>query len=206
MISPKDMKNKSFSLALRGYAKAEVDDFLAKAAEDYELLALRYEALLQKNTELEASLALMKENEDAIRRALVDSQNAAQKVVEEARQRGEALETLAREKCGAVIAEFRDHIREERERLNALRAQVTTFRSRIFEQYQSHIETVEAITKALDEDDWDMSPTDATRTVLALLKGDFERRTRNDEIEEQKIDREIDIVIDKIARNQKTGE
>ncbi len=211
MMTPNEMKNKTFTLALRGYSKAEVDAHLAKAAEDYTELARAYEAASRKNASLEASIAAlqaelaeMRATEDAIRKALVNSQSAAQRIVEEAQEKATALEALAREKCGQVIAEFREQIRVERERLSTLRAQVTSFKARIFEQYQSHIQTVENITAVLQEDDWDMSPTDATRSVLALLRGDFERRTRNDEIEETKLDHEIDIVIDQIAKDEKT--
>ena len=183
MITSNEIKNKTFDLSLRGYNKGQVDSYLLSLAAALDEMNAKNQALLRENAGLQAALTEMKENEDAIRRALVNSQNAAAKVVEDAKQRGAELELLAREKCGAIIAEFRDHIRAERERLNLLRAQVANFKARIFELYQTHIQTVEGITDAVSEEDWDMTPTDATRTVLALLKGDFERRTLKDELE-----------------------
>lgn len=200
MMSPNEMKNKTFQAAFRGYDRDEVDSYLAKVAEEMAKLQAGYEALSLRLTKTEAELAEKVANEDAIRRALVDSQTAAAQVIESAKQKCEELEILTRENCGKVLAEFRENIRMERERLHTLRAQTANFKSRIYELYQSHIEMVEGITKSLDEPDWDLNPTDATRTVLALLKGEFTRRTRIDEMEEEKLDSEIDIVIDRLAK------
>ena len=200
MMSPNELKNKSFQPAFRGYDRTEVDQFLQAVAEEMARLQATNEALTLRLSKTEAELAEKVANEDAIRRALVDSQTAAAQVVEAARQKGEELEALAREKCGKVLSEFREEIRTERERLHTLRAQTAHFKTRIYELYQSHIEMVEGITKSLDEPDWDLHPTDATRTVLALLKGEFTRRTRIDEMEEEKLDNEIDIVIDRLSK------
>ena len=200
MISPNELKNKTFQPAFRGYDRAEVDGYLALVAEQLAQLQSNYETMRARLVKTEAELAEMKQNEDAIRRALVNSQNAAAQVVEEAKKRGAELEKITREQCGKVIEDFRENIRTERERLSMLRAQTANFKTRIYELYQNQIETVEAITKTLEEGDWDMSPTDATRTVLALLRGEYDRRTRIDELEEKKIDQDIDIVIDRLAK------
>ena len=200
MMSPNELKNKTFQPAFRGYDREEVDRFLAEVAEEMLKLQTGYEALSLRLAKTEAELAEKVTNEDAIRRALVESQTAAAQVIENARQKGEELEALTREKCGKVIEEFRENIRIERERLHTLRAQTANFKARIYELYQGQIEMVEGITKQLDEPDWDTTPTDATRTVLALLRGEFARRTRTDEIEEEKLDSEIDIVIDRLSR------
>lgn len=198
---------------MRGYTKTEVDAYIALLTNRYAELYKNYEALSRKQADTEAALAAAnaelaekRENEDAIRRALINSQNAAARIVENAKQKGEELEKLSREKCGEVIAEFREHIREERERLNALRAQVTSFKSRLFGQYQEHIGLIEKLTEGLEEGDWDLTPADATRSVLALLRGEIDRRTRNDEREEEKLDSEIDAVIDRIAHNTEDTE
>lgn len=200
MMSPNELKNKTFQPAFRGYDRDEVDSFLAEVAEEMLKLQTGYEALSLRLAKTEAELLEKVTNEGAISKALVESQTAAAQVIENARVKGEELEALTREKCGKVLEEFRESIRIERERLHTLRAQTANFKARIYELYQSHIEVVEGITKQLDEPDWDTTPTDATRTVLALLRGEFARRTRTDEIEEEKLDSEIDIVIDRLQR------
>lgn len=213
MMTPNDFKNITFTQSFRGYTKAEVDALLEQVRENYTKLYEQYAQLRRSYDQLteqyrttEAALAVMKDNEDAIRRALVNSQNAAAKVVEAAERRGEEIEELTRKKCGEILSSFREHIRSERERLNALRAQVADFKNRIYEQYQSHIEMVEHITGTLSQEDWDMSSTDATRAVLLMLRGELERRTRNDEREEERLDHEIDIVLGDIAKEKKSAD
>ncbi len=203
-MTPDELKKRSFSIALRGYARGEVDAYIASLLDRYAELYRSYEALEQKQAETEAELADMQKNADAIRRALIHSQNAAAKVVDNARQKGEALEALTRKRCGQVIAEFRDQIRSERETLNTLRDQVVDFKRRVYAQYQEHIHQLEDLTASLG-DGWDMTPTEATRTVLSLLRGEVDRRTRNEEIEEEKLDREIDAVLDRIAKKTEEG-
>ena len=123
MISPNELKNKTFQSAFRGYDRAEVDGYLALVAEQLAQLQSGYEAMRIHLAKTEAELAEMKKNEDAIRRALVNSQNAAAQVVEAAKQKSAEIENTTRIACSKVIEEFRENIRAERERLNMLRAQ-----------------------------------------------------------------------------------
>ena len=73
---------------------------------------------------------------------------------------------------------------------------------RIFAEYQDHIKSLERMTKSLEEGDWDMTPTDATRAVLSRLRGDFERHTRAEADEEAKLDQEIGTLLDQIAEGK----
>lgn len=200
MMSSNEIKNKTFQSAFRGYDREEVDSFLSTLADEMKKLEASNEALNLRLAKVETELAAKVASEDAIHRALVDSQTAAAQVIENAKQKGEELEALTREACGKVLKEFRENIRIERERLHTLRAQTAHFKGQIYELYQNHIQVVEGITKQLDEPDWDTTPTDATRTVLALLRGEFQRRTRTDEIEEEKLDNDIDVLIDRLSR------
>jgi len=199
MIAPSQIKNKSFTVSLRGYAKSEVDTYISAIVEQYTELYRAYSLLNEQNTELKEEIKRLRENEDAIRRALINSQNAASLVLDDAKERGEKIEKSARQACDEVLAVFHKKTCEEREKLNILRTQVAEFKMRIFSEYQDHIQSLERMTKSLEEGDWDMTPTDATRAVLSRLRGDFERRTRAEEEEEGKLDQEISALLDKIA-------
>jgi len=202
MISPAQIKNKSFTVSLRGYTKSEVDTYISALVEQYTELYRAYSLLSEQNAELKEEFKRLRENEDAIRRALINSQNAASLVLDNAKERGEKIEKSARQACGEVLAEFHEKTREERERLMILRTQVSEFKMRIFAEYQEHIQNLERMTKSLEEGDWDMTPTDATRAVLSRLRGDFERRTRAEDEEEQQLDKEIGALLDKIAEGE----
>lgn len=199
MISPSQLKNKSFTVSLRGYSKTEVDAHVASLLEQYTELYQAHALLTEQNNELKAEVKRLRDNEDAIRRALINSQNAASLVLDNAKERGEKMEKSAREACDEVLSIFHQKTCEERERLNILRTQVAEFKSRVFAEYQEHIRSLDRVTKSLEEGDWDMTPTDATRAVLSRLRGDFERRTRAEAEEEAKLDLEISTLLDKIA-------
>lgn len=199
MISPSQMKNKSFTVSLRGYTKSEVDTHIDALVEQYTELYRAYSSLAEQNNELKEEIKRLRENEDSIRRALINSQNAASLVLDNAKERGEQMEQSARQACEEVLAIFHEKTREERERLNILRTQVKEFKNRVFAEYHEHIQSLERVTKSLDEGDWDVTPTDATRAVLARLRGDFERRTRAEADAEEKLDEEIGELLDKIA-------
>ena len=199
MISPAQIKNKSFTVSLRGYAKSEVDAYISAMLEQYTELYRAYAALNEQNAELKEELKRLRDNEDAIHRALIHSQNVASLVLDNAKERGEKMEKSARQACDEILAEFHEKICKERERLMILRTQVSEFKMRIFAEYQEHVQSLERMTKSLEEGDWDMTTTDATRAVLFRLRGDFERRTRAEAEEEAELDKEISALLDKIA-------
>ena len=72
MISPSQLKNKSFTVSLRGYSKTEVDAHLASLLEQYTELYQAHALLTEQNNELKAEVKRLRDNEDAIRRALIN--------------------------------------------------------------------------------------------------------------------------------------
>lgn len=199
MMSPAQLKNKSFTISLRGYTKGEVDTYVSSIVDQYTELYRAYGALNEQNAELKEEIKRLRENEAAVHRALIQSQNAASLVIDNAKERGERMEKTARQACDEILAEFHEKICAERERLMILRTQVSEFKMRIFSEYQEHVQSLERMTKSLEEGDWDMTPTDATRAVLSRLRGDFERRTRAEAEEEAELDKEIGALLDRIA-------
>lgn len=214
MISPDEILNKQFSVGISGYKKAEVDAYIREIAKSYAEVCRTAEAQKKQLAEKDAALTealraaasqneeleTLRANADAVRSALVDSRSAAARVIEDAVRKSEEIEQITKDKCAQVISELREEIRAERDRLNMLRSQVSDFRTRIYEQYQEHISMLERITPQLGEADWDMTAADGTRRVLAMLKGEIERRTRKSEMEEEKLDREIGQEIDNLSR------
>ena len=55
-VTPKDINEKQFSDAWRGYNQEEVDDFLDRVAEAVETTQRESEALRERNLELEQAL------------------------------------------------------------------------------------------------------------------------------------------------------
>ena len=105
VLSPIDIEQKTFRVALRGYAEEEVDQFL-----DEIVIAIReYERQLRDANErvavLEEQLEANRETEDRIKKTLVIAQRTADQVVEEARGEAQQLLVEARTQASEVEVE-----------------------------------------------------------------------------------------------------
>lgn len=131
VLSPIDIEQKTFRVALRGYAEEEVDHFL-----DEIVISIReYERQLRDANErvavLEEQLEANRESEERIKRTLVIAQRTADEVVQEAR--GEAQQLLAEARNKASDVEI-ERIREREtlvSDLDRMRASVADLKERI---------------------------------------------------------------------------
>ena len=168
VLSPIDIEQKTFRVALRGYAEEEVDQFL-----DEIVIAIReYERQLRDANErvavLEEQLEANRETEDRIKKTLVIAQRTADQVVQEARGEAQQLLIEARTQASEVEVERV----QERENLVAdldrLRSSVAGIKERIVGLADSTLGNLEAIEADImavqpDRDDvesWDDLPID----------------------------------------------
>jgi cell division initiation protein len=170
VLSPIDIEQKTFRVALRGYAEEEVDQFL-----DEIVIAIReYERQLRDANErvavLEEQLEANRETEERIKKTLLIAQRTADQVVQEAR--GEAQQLLVEARTQASEVEL-ERI-QEREALVAdldrMRSSVGSLKDRIValaDSTMGNLEEVEqdVIAAQPDEDEaeaWDDDPDDLT--------------------------------------------
>ncbi|MBE6787131.1 MAG: DivIVA domain-containing protein [Ruminococcaceae bacterium] len=95
MLSAQDVKNVSFSNALRGYKIEDVEVFLDKVEADYvhyERLVSDYQAKVQ---ELEAQIENYKNSQSSIQNVLLNAQKLADQIVNEAKEKSEEIITNA---------------------------------------------------------------------------------------------------------------
>lgn len=168
VLSPIDIEQKTFRVALRGYAEEEVDQFL-----DEIVIAIReYERQLRDANErvavLEEQLEANRETEDRIKKTLVIAQRTADQVVQEARGEAQQLLTEARTKASEVEIERI----QERENLVAdlerMRSSVAGLKDRIVGLADSTLGDLEAIEEDIvavqpdreEVESWDDFPVD----------------------------------------------
>lgn len=104
-LSPIDVEQKTFRVALRGYAEDEVDQFL-----DELVVTLReYERQLRDANErvaaLEDQLEANRETEDRIKKTLVIAQRTSDEVVQEARREAQQILADARNRASELEIE-----------------------------------------------------------------------------------------------------
>jgi len=145
VLSPIDIEQKTFRVALRGYSEEEVDQFL-----DEIVIAVReYERQLRDANErvavLEEQLEANRETEERIRKTLVIAQRTADQVVDEARGEAQQLLSEARSKVSEVereqIQEREDLIAD----LDRMRVSVAGLKERIIGLADSTMGNLEAI-------------------------------------------------------------
>jgi cell division initiation protein len=209
VLSPIDIEQKTFRVALRGYAEEEVDQFL-----DEIVIAIReYERQLRDANErvavLEEQLEANRETEERIKKTLIIAQRTADQVVEEAR--GEAKQLLVEARTQASDVEL-ERI-SERESLVAdldrMRSSVGSLKERVAALVESTMEQLDELEQDVvaaqpetdfvdqpadefhDQDDFEEDPGDGleAETYEEAESGDYaELDADEDEVEEEALD------------------
>lgn len=109
-LTSMDISNKEFKKAMRGYDVDEVNDFLDKVSEDYELL-------FKENSSLKERIDVMKEQVDhynkmeiTIQNTLILAQNAADQAKEVAQKQAEMILDNANEASKKILDKGNDQI------------------------------------------------------------------------------------------------
>ncbi len=114
-LTPLDVRKQEFRKKLRGYDRAEVEDFRVRVADEMERAVREHLALEERLKALEEQLAAFKEREQAMNDALI----AAQQLRAETREQAEReAQTIVRE-AEAESERLVDRARREIERLEA---------------------------------------------------------------------------------------
>ncbi len=106
-ISARDVHEKQFHDAWRGYNQEEVDDFLDRVAETLDRLIRENRAFHQRIKELDQTVATGRETEDMLKKTLVSAQKAAEEAIAQARAKAESLIAQAEERVTKANEEAR---------------------------------------------------------------------------------------------------
>ncbi len=146
-----------------GYKQEEIDDFLAELISE-ELDAER-EDLHSKIQILADKVREYRQDEDALKDALLGAQKQGHKVVAEAQEKADEIIAQAEEKAKILLDEAtvqheaameknRAEIAKEKENLIEAQKQVSEFKKSLFDMYKTHLEMISAMPEIeLDEED-----------------------------------------------------
>lgn len=146
MLAPHELKNKAFSRSFKGYATQEVDEYV-------EFLIEKYTELYKENAELERKLRIvttsydeLKEEEAAIRGALVTARKMSDNIVKDASDRADVIVEAVRDRCDTVIKEFRSQLQAEKDEMWEIRTRIINFKKSVYELYGKHIEELQNLS------------------------------------------------------------
>jgi cell division initiation protein len=109
-LSARDIHEKQFHDAWRGYNQEEVDDFLDRVAEVFDVMRRENAALHNRVRELEQALTTSRETEEMLKKTLVSAQQAAEEAIAKAQEKANAMVGEAEERAKRVNEETRQRL------------------------------------------------------------------------------------------------
>jgi cell division initiation protein len=109
-LTAREIHEKQFHDAWRGYNQAEVDDFLDRVAEALDRLHRENTDLKQRVTELDQAVAASRDTEEMLKKTLVTAQRAAEEAIANAKTKAEEIITQAEERVRRTETEARERI------------------------------------------------------------------------------------------------
>jgi cell division initiation protein len=139
-LTPLDIHNKEFKVGFRGYAEAEVDDFLDQVVKEFEALIRENGDLKDRLDSLEQALDRYRTIEDSLNKTLLLAQQAA----EEVRSVGEKEAELIQERALMEARRIHDEAKAEAQRAvedySEMRREAELFRLRMKTMLQAQLE------------------------------------------------------------------
>lgn len=122
-LTARDVQEKQFHDAWRGYNQEEVDDFLDRVAEALERVGRENASLRQRIGELDQAVSASRNTEEMLKKTLVTAQRAAEEAIATAKAKAEQLINEAEERSRRASDDAnrrnaeaeRDHANKRRE-------------------------------------------------------------------------------------------
>jgi cell division initiation protein len=168
-LTAREIHEKQFHDAWRGYNQAEVDDFLDRVAEALDRLHRENTDLQQRMGELDQAVAASRDTEEMLKKTLVTAQRAAEEAIANAKTKAEEIITQAEERVRRTETEARDRIvhtenesrrkaaeserdltsrkRELDERIDKLRGFETDIKKRLKTFLEQQLRALDALTE-----------------------------------------------------------
>ncbi|MEW6522521.1 MAG: DivIVA domain-containing protein [Bacillota bacterium] len=143
MLTPLDIHNKEFKKGLRGYAEAEVDEFLDQIVRDFEQLLREGDDLRNRVSEMESRLSHYRALEETLQNTLVVAQATAEEVKSAAHKEAELIVREAEARGKDMLEQAREQVRAQERELEDLRKQMIQFRARNRAMLQAYLELLE---------------------------------------------------------------
>ncbi len=104
-LSPLDIRNKSFSVKMRGFSTDEVDDFLDQVINDYEEVIRNNRDLEKSLKHADEKLAYFNELKDALNQSIIVAQDTADKMKDSATKESELIISTAEAQAKETVTE-----------------------------------------------------------------------------------------------------
>ncbi|GCD08930.1 DivIVA domain-containing protein [Clostridium tagluense] len=128
-LTSMDINNKEFKKGLRGYNADEVDEFLDKVSEEYEIMYKENSNLREKNSFLEEKLDHHVKIESTIQNTLVLAQNAAEQAKSSAQKESELIIRSANDSSQRMLEKAHDDVLKINDEYDRTKQEFAKFRT-----------------------------------------------------------------------------
>ncbi len=145
MIAPHELKNKTFTRAVRGYNPVEVDQYFDFLIQKYTDAYKSGCGLEQKFNKIEAKYAELSGEEESIRSAILKAQELGEAIVNNAKKDAQKKEEELKARCDEIISEAKEKVLAEKENLAKLRKSAIEFQHQLYSEYVKHVEMIKGM-------------------------------------------------------------
>ena len=176
LISVNDIRERKFEKAAFGYKQEDIDEFLEELVREVENIDAERDDLNTKIQILADKVREYRQDEEALKDALLGAQKQGHQIVSEAQEKADNIIARAEAKAQELIDEAtvkhdeameknRIAIEKEHENLKEAQRQVAEFKKKLFDMYKSHLEMISAMPEPeFDDDNSSESYSSASRT------------------------------------------
>jgi len=146
-LTSMEITNKEFKKAMRGYGQEEVDEFLDKVAEDYEILYKENSVLKEKVAAVDERLTHYVKMENTIQKTLVMAQDAAEHARVNSKIEAELTIRTANEAAKQIIDKSNNDVISINEEFEKIRQEFNKFRAKYRNFMKSQLEVFDDMEK-----------------------------------------------------------
>ena len=158
MLLPQEIRNHTFSRAMRGYTTAEVDEYINFLADTVDSLNRENVELAQKLSITLEKLAELQAREARVARLDTEMRRAAATLLHEAEKQQKKILDDAHAYAERVIADADAHAAIQKKVREEIREEVLRFKNDLYARYGQHIDQLEAIAGATAKMTFEASP------------------------------------------------
>ncbi len=195
MLNISAMRDKKFSRSSRGYSCEEVDVFLEDIFSEIELLLKQNQESEDKILKLVDKVNEYREDEDAIKRALLNAEKQSIKIIAQAESESKQIIDSATIQSKKLVISTREEYNEELNKLKRLKEEVTAFKANLTDLYNSQLRLIMELPEVESDSD------DKYMTSYDFNSEDYSNENENENEETEEYSEEIDIGYEDIEAN-----
>lgn len=153
MLTIKDINNMQFEQTRPGYSPQEVDNFLKEITADITKYQRDRDEAEKKIQVLVESVRQYKDDEDALKDALIGAQKQGRAVINEAQLTANRILAEATAKAQSIVGNTQNQITKEKECLIRMQKEVSEFKSNLLAMYKAHLESITSIPDYDDDEE-----------------------------------------------------